>query len=125
MNAAIAARLDLIAREIRGMTPSDDDKKSGKKDKTGKARRGFAAMSPELQRQIARKGGKSVPDEKRSFSRNRELASRAGSKGGRASHTSGGEEQPQGQKPKGPTKGPGSSEEGPGRKPPGSEISAR
>lgn len=60
------------------MTPSKENKP--------KARRGFAAMSPEVQRQIARKGGQSVPDEKRSFFRNRELASKAGSKGGRASH---------------------------------------
>lgn len=58
-----------------------------------KARRGFAAMSAEMQRQIARKGGQSVPDEKRSFFRNRELASKAGSKGGRASHGGRGKDQ--------------------------------
>ncbi|MDE2338546.1 MAG: stress-induced protein, partial [Gammaproteobacteria bacterium] len=33
-----------------------------------------------------RKGGQSVPDEKRSFSQNRQLAAEAGRKGGQASH---------------------------------------
>jgi general stress protein YciG len=51
-----------------------------------KPKRGFAAMSPERQREIARKGGESVPPENRSFSRNRELAATAGRKGGEASH---------------------------------------
>lgn len=49
------------------------------------AGRGFAAMDPERQREIARKGGRSVPDEKRSFSQNRELAAAAGRKGGQES----------------------------------------
>ena len=43
-----------------------------------KSNRGFASMDPEKQRAIARKGGQSVPDEKRSFSQNPELAARAG-----------------------------------------------
>jgi general stress protein YciG len=47
-----------------------------------KARRGFAAMDPELRRAIARKGGAAVPKEKRSFAANRELASSAGKLGG-------------------------------------------
>ena len=51
--------------------------------------RGFAAMEPEKQRAIARKGGESVPNEKRSFSQNHELASQAGRKGGQASHGGG------------------------------------
>jgi general stress protein YciG len=51
---------------------------------TTKARRGFAAMSPEKRREIARKGGASVPADKRSFSRSPELAATAGSKGGSA-----------------------------------------
>ena len=46
--------------------------------------RGFAAMDPDMQREIARKGGKSLPPEKRSFSQNRDLAATAGSKGGKA-----------------------------------------
>ncbi|MBX9738427.1 MAG: stress-induced protein [Beijerinckiaceae bacterium] len=47
-----------------------------------KSLRGFAAMSPERQREIARKGGESVPNEKRSFSQNPGLAAEAGRKGG-------------------------------------------
>jgi hypothetical protein len=53
------------------------------------ARRGFAAMDKERQREIARKGGASVPDEKRSFSQDRDLAAAAGRKGGEASHGGG------------------------------------
>jgi uncharacterized protein len=44
--------------------------------------RGFASMDEEKQREISRKGGESVPDEKRSFSKDHELASEAGRKGG-------------------------------------------
>jgi general stress protein YciG len=43
-------------------------------------------MDPERQREIARKGGASVPSEKRSFSQDRSLAADAGRKGGEASH---------------------------------------
>jgi general stress protein YciG len=43
-------------------------------------------MDPERQREIARKGGASVPSEKRSFSQDRTLAAQAGRKGGEASH---------------------------------------
>lgn len=46
--------------------------------------RGFAAMTPERRSEIARKGGLSVPNEKRSFFLNRELASKAGAIGGKA-----------------------------------------
>ena len=49
---------------------------------TPRARRGFAAMSPERRREIARKGGASVPGEKRSFAKDRDLAATAGRKGG-------------------------------------------
>lgn len=49
------------------------------------ARRGFAAMTPERRREIARKGGASVPGEKRSFAMDRDLAAQAGRKGGEAS----------------------------------------
>lgn len=49
-----------------------------------KSLRGFASMDPEKQRAIARKGGMSVAPENRSFSRNSDLASKAGQKGGRA-----------------------------------------
>jgi uncharacterized protein len=50
----------------------------------GSSKRGFASMDPAKQREIARKGGQSVPDEKRSFSQNPELAARAGRKGGQS-----------------------------------------
>lgn len=49
-----------------------------------KSNRGFAAMDPAKQREIARKGGESVPHEKRSFSQNHELAAAAGRKGGQS-----------------------------------------
>lgn len=49
-----------------------------------KSNRGFASMDPEKQRAIARKGGQSVPDDKRSFSQNPDLAARAGRKGGQS-----------------------------------------
>lgn len=48
--------------------------------------RGFASMDPERQREIARKGGASVPSEKRAFSTDRSLAAEAGRRGGEASH---------------------------------------
>jgi general stress protein YciG len=53
------------------------EKKSEKKSGLG-----FAGMSEEERRGIAKKGGESVPDEKRSFSQDRDLASEAGRKGG-------------------------------------------
>lgn len=49
-----------------------------------KSTRGFASMDIEKRRAIASKGGKSVPNEKRSFSVNRHLATEAGRKGGTA-----------------------------------------
>ena len=50
-----------------------------------RAMRGFAAMTLERRLEIARKGGASVPSEKRSFARNRDLAVTAGRKGGEIS----------------------------------------
>lgn len=52
------------------------------KTKKRKAKRGFAAMSLEKRREIARKGGQSVKPENRAFAQNRELAAEAGRKGG-------------------------------------------
>jgi general stress protein YciG len=49
---------------------------------SGISKRGFASMDPERQREIARKGGASVPADRRSFSQDRFLASAAGRKGG-------------------------------------------
>ena len=54
-----------------------------------RARRGFAVMSPERRLEIARKGGASVPGEKRSFAKDRELAATASRKGGEASRGGG------------------------------------
>ncbi len=53
-------------------------------EKPKKSTRGFASMDPEKQRAIARKGGESVPREKRSFSQNANLAAEAGRKGGKS-----------------------------------------
>lgn len=56
---------------------------------TGKNRisnRGFASMSPERPSEFARKGGSSVPNEKRSFSTDSDLAREPGRKGGCVSH---------------------------------------
>ena len=49
------------------------------------SKRGLAGMTPEKRKEIASKGGKSVPKEKRSYSVNRDLASKSGVKGGKAS----------------------------------------
>ena len=44
--------------------------------------RGFASMTAERRREIARLGGKSVPRDSRSFARDPDLAANAGRKGG-------------------------------------------
>ncbi len=44
--------------------------------------RGFASMDEDKQRDAARKGGRNVPDQERSFSKDHELASDAGRRGG-------------------------------------------
>jgi uncharacterized protein len=51
-------------------------------DRTGPTLRGFANMDIDKQREIAKKGGANVPDEKRSFAGDRALAAAAGRKGG-------------------------------------------
>jgi general stress protein YciG len=45
-------------------------------------KRGFGAMDPDRQRELATKGGRNVPAKLRSFSQNRGLAADAGRKGG-------------------------------------------
>lgn len=55
----------------------------------GSSLRGFAAMDRRKQREIASKGGQSVPPENRSFSRDHSLAAAAGRKGGENSHGGG------------------------------------
>lgn len=47
-----------------------------------KSKRGFASMSPERRKEIARKGGNSVPKEKRFFYQDRIAAQEAGALGG-------------------------------------------
>lgn len=49
-----------------------------------KKRKGFAAMKPEVRREIAKMGGAAVPHDKRSFAKDPELAREAGRKGGLA-----------------------------------------
>lgn len=49
---------------------------------TGKKPRGFASMSPEKRREIARRGGAAVAPANRSFSKNPDLAASAGRAGG-------------------------------------------
>lgn len=51
-----------------------------------KSRRGFAAMDDEKQRDLAARGGRSVPAEKRTFARDPALAAEAGRKGGGHAH---------------------------------------
>ena len=50
-----------------------------------KGRRGFASMSAEKRREIASKGGRNVPGEHRAFAKRRDLATKAGRKGGLSS----------------------------------------
>jgi general stress protein YciG len=56
-----------------------------------KQKRGFAAMSPERQREISALGDRSVAPENRQFSINRELAREAGRIGGSRSSLAHGE----------------------------------
>lgn len=51
--------------------------------------KGFAALSPERRREISSMGGKAQPPEKRSFSKDRDLASAAGRTGGQNSRGGG------------------------------------
>lgn len=67
-------KLSEFDEEFGRASEADEPKKRGK--------RGFASMSPEMQRKIASKGGTSVAAHKRSFSQNKELAVNAGRKGG-------------------------------------------
>ena len=55
--------------------------------KASTSTRGFASMDRDKQREIARKGGASVPGEKRSFAKDRDLAANAGRKGGSSSRS--------------------------------------
>ena len=52
---------------------------------SGTSRRGFASMTPERRKEIARMGGKAVDPANRAFAKNRDLARSAGRQGGRTS----------------------------------------
>lgn len=69
-----------------GGTLTAEEDRMQSEAKLARSNRGFASMDAEKQREIARKGGRSVPNEKRSFSQNHQLASEAGRKGGQSSH---------------------------------------
>jgi general stress protein YciG len=72
----------VVVRRRHEIRDSAMDNESKKVKRT--SARGFASMDPEKQRAIARKGGESVPNEKRSFSQNPKLAAEAGRKGGQS-----------------------------------------
>ncbi len=76
----------------RGFASMDEDKQREIASKGGQSvapeKRSFS-KDPELAAEAGRKGGESVPSEKRSFSQDPELASEAGKKGGEASHGGG------------------------------------
>lgn len=79
--------LILAVCELRARTLSGEEVYIMAHGRTSEGRtsnRGFASMDQERQRQIASMGGKAVPDSKRSFSQNRELAAQAGRKGGQS-----------------------------------------
>ena len=61
---------------------AEQDRNQGGNQGGNTSNRGFASMDDDKQRDIASKGGQSVPAEERSFSKDRELASEAGRKGG-------------------------------------------
>lgn len=79
----------------------DQDRTGSGSDRSGSSNRGFASMDEEKQREIASKGGQSVPDEERSFSKDRGLASEAGKKGGEAGGGTTGSSRPSGSEEEG------------------------
>jgi putative transposase len=92
-SSGLSRREDVNSKQLMGnpgvLRTATGERSSGmatSKNKTSTSSRGFASMDRAKQREIARKGGESVPSEKRSFSQDRELASMAGRKGGEASH---------------------------------------
>lgn len=58
-------------------------------DKPKSTTRGFAGMSQARRVEVAKKGGSSVSAENRTFSKDRDLAARAGHLGGKNSHGGG------------------------------------
>lgn len=58
---------------------------NGKQEQQAKSRRGFAAMSPERQREIASQGGRAAHQQGVAHEWNKDEARAAGKKGGQAS----------------------------------------
>jgi len=69
--------------DIEMATNNQGNKSSGKQ--SGKPERGFAAMNPERQREIAREGGKAAHQSGNAHEFTSEEAREAGRKGGQAS----------------------------------------
>ncbi len=72
----------MATQRLRIFAAKEKEERAMAENKGTESNRGTAAMDEEKRREIASKGGHSVPNEKRSFSRNPELASEAGRKGG-------------------------------------------
>jgi general stress protein YciG len=75
----------MLSCQVRTNGKETDMANQNQNQNEGNDKRGFASMDDEKQREIAKKGGQSVPDEKRSFSQDPDLASEAGRKGGQES----------------------------------------
>lgn len=67
------------------MANSNQDSKTAAAKPAGKSERGFAAMNPERQREIAREGGKAAHQSGNAHEFTSEEAREAGRKGGQAS----------------------------------------
>jgi uncharacterized protein len=67
-----------------GFAPSPEGRRLARPRSSKISRRGFASQSPERRREIAAAGGRAVPADQRSFSKDRHLAAEAGRAGGRA-----------------------------------------
>ena len=65
--------------------PENSNANGSGQEKAGKSKRGFAAMDPELQRQIAREGGRAAHQKGTAHEFTSEEARIAGRKGGEAS----------------------------------------
>ncbi len=65
---------------------NENNKDSKDNGKNNKSKRGFAAMDPEVQKEIARKGGKAAHESGHAHEFSPEEAREAGRKGGKASH---------------------------------------
>jgi general stress protein YciG len=80
---------DDVEQQVPVQPPDNRASSSGKP----KARRGFAAMSPELLRELSRRGGVAAHTAGSAHRFTREEAKAAGRKGGLATHAKGDEEQ--------------------------------